>query len=77
MDQRKYMLGDEELENAVGGLLVEEGDGKRYWLVRQDGSVIAPIPIENGREFAQAYGVSERIVTREEYRSMFGRELRW
>ena len=44
---------------------------------RRDGSVIAPVPVEKGAEFAKAYGLSDKVVTKEEYRKIFGRELRW
>ena len=77
MDQTKKVLLDEDLEAVSGGLLVDEEDGKRYWLVRQDGRVIAPVPKEKGAEFAKAYGISDRLLTKEEYRRMFGRELQW
>ena len=77
MDQTKKVQLDEELDAVSGGLLVDEGNGKQYWLVRGDGSVIAPVPVEKGAEFAKAYGLSDKVVTKEEYRRIFGRELRW
>ncbi len=77
MDQTKKVQLNEELDAVSGGLLVDEGNGKQYWLVRRDGSVIAPVPVEKGAEFAKAYGLSDKVVTKEEYRKIFGRELRW
>ncbi len=46
-DSSKIALDDLSLEDVAGGTIVDEGDGMRYWLVRQDGTVIAPVP---GRE---------------------------
>ena len=68
MDQTKKVQLDEDLDAVSGGLLVDEGNGKQYWLVRRDGSVIAPVPVEKGAEFAKAYGLSDKVVTKEEYR---------
>ena len=76
MDQKKVQL-DKEMDAVSGGLLVDEGDGKQYWLVRQNGSVISPVPKEKASEFAKAYGISDRLLTKEEYRRKFGRELQW
>ena len=68
-------LLDEYMDEVSGGILVmDEG---RNWLVRRDGSVIAPVPLDKGAEFAKAFGTSDRVVTKEEYRRIFGRELQW
>lgn len=68
---------DEYLENVSGGLLVKDDARNEYWLVRRDGSVIAPVPMEKGAEFARAYGTSDQVVTKEDYLRIFGRELKW
>ncbi|MCR5137920.1 MAG: hypothetical protein K6C12_12675 [Oscillospiraceae bacterium] len=66
------------MESVTGGLIVDDGDGKKYWLVRQDGTVVAPVPgKEKALEFASALHVSTQIMTKEEYAKHFGRELRW
>ena len=76
--ENKSALNLEELENVSGGVIVDDGDGKKFWLVRQDGTVISPVPSgEQAIDFAKAYNISTQIMTREEYARHFGRELRW
>jgi len=59
-------------------VIVEDNDGKTYWLVRQDGSIISPVPSkEKAIDFAHAYSISTQIMTKEEYASRFGRPLVW
>ena len=75
---RRTELSDLEMEDVSGGLIVDDGDGQKYWLVRQDGTVISPVPgREKAVDFAKAYNISQQIMTREEYRRHFGRELVW
>ena len=74
----KFELSELAMEEITGGLIVDDGDGKKFWLVRQDGSVISPVPDKKKAvEFAKAYGISTRIMTKEEYASHFGRPLVW
>ncbi len=74
----KEMLNDQQLGEASGGVIVADGDGQKFWLVRQDGTVISPVPgKEKAIEFAQAYHISTKIMTKEEYARHFGRELVW
>ncbi len=69
-------LSDLHLEDVSGGVIVE--DGNRFWLVRQDGTVIAPAPSrEKALEFAKGFSISTEILTREGYLKRFGRELVW
>ena len=66
------------MEEVSGGVIVDDGDGEKFWLVRQNGTVIAPVPNkEKAIEFAKAYSISTQIMTKEEYARHFGRELRW
>ncbi len=75
-DTRK--MNDQELEAVSGGVIVDDGDGKKFWLVRQDGTVISPVPgREKAIEFAKAYNISTQIMTKEEYARHYGRELAW
>lgn len=76
--ENKKSLFDEELTEVSGGMIVDDGDGKKYWLVRQNGTVISPVPgLEKAEEFAKAYGESTRVVSKEEYKNLFGRDLVW
>ena len=71
-------LDDLDLQEVSGGVIVDDGDGEKFWLVRQNGTVIAPVPSkEKAIEFAKAYSISTQIMTKEEYARHFGRELRW
>ena len=77
-DSKKIELNDLALEDVAGGVIVDDGDGKKFWLVRQDGTVISPVPgREKAIDFAKAYHISEQIMTKEEYERHFGRELVW
>ena len=76
MDAKK--MSDHELEAASGGAIVDDGDGKKFWLIRQDGTVISPVPgREKAIEFAKAYNISTQVMTKEEYARHYGRELAW
>ena len=76
--ENKKSFFDEELREVSGGMIVDDGDGKKYWLVRQNGTVISPVPgLEKAEEFAKAYGESTRVVSKEEYKNLFGRDLVW
>lgn len=71
-------LDDKMMENVSGGLIVDDGDGKKFWLVRQNGTVISPVPgLGSAEEFIKAYGESASVISRDEYKKLFGRELVW
>ena len=74
-----YASGSEIAFFSLSPADLSELDEERheYWLVRRDGSVIAPVPMEKGAEFAKAFGTSDEVMTKEEYRKKFGRELKW
>ena len=51
---------------------------QNLWLVRQDGTVISPVPgKEKAIDFAKAYHISTQIMSKEEYTRHFGKELTW
>ena len=78
MSEKIEKLNDQMAEEISGGVIVDDGDGKKFWLVRQDGTVISPVPSkEKAVDFAKAYNISQQIMTREEYARRFGRELAW
>ncbi len=78
MDNEKMKLNMEEMEKVTGGYVVDEGTGNKFWVVRQDGSVIAPAPtLEKAIEFAKAFSVSTTVMDRAEYKKRFGRDLEW
>ena len=56
-------LFDEYMEDVSGGALVIDDE--------------RPVPMEKGAEFAKAFGTSDEVMTKEEYRKKFGRELKW
>ena len=77
-DNNMVELNEEMLEGVSGGVIVDEGDGKKYWLVRQDGTVISYAPSkEKAVQFAKEFSISTQIMTKEEYARHFGRELEW
>ena len=78
MSEKMKELSDQMAEEISGGVIVDDGDGKKFWLVRQDGTVISPVPSkEKAVDFAKAYNISQQIMTKEEYARRFGRELAW
>lgn len=78
MENKIVKLEDLTMEDVAGGVIVDDGDGKRFWLVRQDGTVISPVPgKEKAVEFAHAYSISTQIMTKDEYARHFGRPLSW
>ena len=78
MSKEMEMLNDQQVEEVSGGVIVDDGDGQKFWLIRQDGTVISPVPgKEKAIEFAQAYHINTKIMTKEEYTRHFGRELVW
>lgn len=71
-------LTEEQLEQINGGYVVEDREQNMCYLVRQDGSVIAPAPsVKKAAEFAKAYSVSATVMTTEEYKKHFGRDFEW
>ena len=77
MENKKSLL-DEELNAVSGGMIVDDGDGTKFWLVRQNGTVISPVPgLEKAEDFVKAYGESTKVISREEYKKLFGRDLVW
>ena len=74
----KNMMDDEMMKAISGGVVVDDGDGSRFWLVRQNGTVISYVQdLETAKEFIKAFGESTKVITREEYKSLYGRELVW
>ncbi len=69
-------LGMEEMGKVSGGYVVQMDD--QFYIVRQDGSVIAPAQNEEDAiRFAKTFNTSPTVLTMEEYQKMFGRALEW
>ena len=67
-----------EMEKVSGGYVVNDETNNKYWIVRQDGSVIAPAPsLEKAQEFAKEFQTSPSVMTMDEYKKNFGRDLVW
>ena len=67
-----------EMEKVNGGYVVNDETNNKYWIVRRDGSVIAPAPsLEKAQEFAKDFQTSPTVMTMEEYKKHFGRDLVW
>ena len=78
MANERKVLSLEEMKGVSGGLVVSDEKEKKYWVVREDGTVIGPAPDEaNAADFAKAFGLSQRVITLEEYKKRFGRDLVW
>jgi len=78
MKDWKEELKLSEMDQASGGLVVDNGTGDKYWIVRQDGTVIGPAPnLDDAVSFAKAFNTSQDVITMEEYKKRFGRDLVW
>jgi len=67
-----------EMEKVSGGYVVNDEANSKFWIVRQDGSVIAPAPsLEKAQEFAKEFQTSPSVMTMDEYKKHFGRDLVW
>ena len=78
MENNMKELSMENLANVTGGLVVVGKEKKKYWLVRQDGSVIGPAPDEETAiRFAKTFATSPEVITLDDYKKRFGRDLVW
>ena len=58
--------------------MVKDPENNKFWVVRQDGTVIGPAPDEKSAvSFAKAFSVSQTVISLEDYKERFGRELEW
>lgn len=78
MANEKKSLSLEEMKKISGGLVVNDKENNKYWVVREDGTVIGPAPDEtHAKDYAKAFSVSQTIITLEDYKKRFGRDLVW
>ena len=76
MDTKKLNMN--EMEKVTGGYVVDNGTGDKFWIVRQDGTVLGYAPTkEKAIEFAKSFNVSTTVMTLEKYKEHFGRDLKW
>lgn len=67
-----------EMEKVSGGYVVDDPEKNKFWIIRQNGTVIAPAPNEEqAMEFAKQFGTSPTVITMDEYKAKFGRDLVW
>ena len=78
MEDWKKGLKLDDMAQVSGGLVVDNGTGDKYWIIRQDGTVIGPAPnLTDAVSFAKSFSVSTEVITLEEYKTRFGRDLVW
>lgn len=78
MENTNKELSMEEMEKGTGGLVVWDETKEKYWVVAQDGTVLGPAPDEKSAvSFANTFNTSPMIITMEEYKKHFGRDLVW
>jgi hypothetical protein len=67
-----------EMEKVSGGLVVDDPEKNKFWIIRPNGTVIAPAPTkELAIEFAKQFGTSPTVIDMKEYKAKFGRDLVW
>lgn len=77
-DENKKALNIDDLENVAGGLIVDCGWSRNYRIVdEKTGEIIDTecFATKNAQEVARYNGVSTDIITMEEYKKRFGRDL--
>ncbi len=68
----------DQMKDAAGGYVVADEKKNQYFIVRQDGTVVGPAPSKAAaQEFAKTFGESATVLTKEEYKRKFGKELVW
>ena len=78
MEDWKKELKLDDMAQVSGGLVVDNGTGDKYWIIRQDGTVIGPAPtLDDAVVFAKVLNTSQDVITLEEYKKRFGRDLVW
>ncbi len=71
-------LSLDDVQLVTGGYVIEDKKTNKYWLVRQNGTVISLAPSkEKALEFIKAFNESATIMSLEEYKEHFGRDLVW
>ena len=71
-------LNINQMKETAGGYVVEDKKANKFWIVRQNGTVIAPAPDrETAIQFAKQFNESATVLSMEEYKLKFGRELQW
>ncbi|MCR5687907.1 MAG: hypothetical protein K6G58_07805 [Lachnospiraceae bacterium] len=78
MDINKNDLTPEELEQVSGGYVIKDEKMNKYGVLRQDGTLLAPAPtLDKAVEYVKSFHVSPQVMTPEEYKDRFGRDLKW
>ena len=78
MDNNMMELTPEQLEQIKGGYVIRDDANQKFWIVRKDGSVIAPAPDEESAvRFAKTFNTSPDVLTLDEYKDRFGKDLAW
>ncbi len=76
-NKEKKALSQDEMEKAAGGVVVED-EANKYWIVRQDGTVVAPVQsLEDAVEFAKSLSTNTTVISKSKYKDMFGRDFSW
>lgn len=71
-------LTSEQLGQIGGGYVVWDEKNNKYWIVREDGTVVAPAPDEeHAVRFAKVFNTSPEVLSMAEYKQRFGRDLVW
>ena len=78
MNTNTVELNLNEMEKVSGGLVVDDPEKNKFWIIRPNGTVIAPAPTkELAIEFAKQFGTSPTVIDMKEYKAKFGRDLVW
>ena len=78
MEDGSNLSGGQRQRVAIARALLRDDRENKYWVVGQDGKVLGPAPDEKSAvSFAKTFNTSSNIITVEEYKKRFGRDLVW
>lgn len=69
-------LNLDQAGQVTGGFVLNNEEKKEIWVVKQDGSKIAPAAnLDEARRIAKQYNISPTVLTEKDYKEHYGRDF--